>query len=1088
MLISEAEKKPFRDEETVAVLPIIADIISRKTVYLKKYSESEKNILIGNFSTLIRSLETSDIEKLREKISVLDRNLTDCTGTYYYASTDLTKSLMRGKISAFAKRHKISEKDAVKIYCDDLGYSEDKKRQKKNTRLYFTFWVFFTLLFSFLAVYFARVNPFIILLIIFPISEAVKYITDRMSSRMLPLTAVSRLNIDKIPDSAKTLTVITSLISDRDDSLFRQLEEFYLLTRDKNAYFGLLLDFSESESESNDGDQDLINYTTEKISSLNEKYGEYFYFFVRHRVKCNSENKYMGYERKRGALIDLVSLLRSKNNTFSVVYGNKENISDIKYVVTLDRDTKLYSGAVLDMVSAMLHPSNAPVIKNGRVVSGYAIMQPHMRTSLASAGKSYFSSLMTRGGIMSYQSASYDLYQSLFGEGIFCGKGIFDVDAYCELIPNAFKDELILSHDLLEGSRLRCGILADVTLSDSYPSTPSAFFKRLHRWIRGDIQSSLYAKKYVYNKAEKREKNPISSVSRFFIIDNVRRALVPVLSGALILLSLFCEGAQDILLFSALSYLIIPPLCALFSSLKGLNRRFFSQAIPTLGSALWEIFFGVSSIFAYAFVSLDALTKGFIRSRITHRHTLEWTVSSLELRGGFFAQISWSVLSYACGFITLVFARSPLLKCSGLLWSFLPVILLLLSFDIPLRERKPSANKEKLLSWIKDMWSYFDTYVTKAENYLPPDNVQSSPVFAVAHRTSPTNIGMYLVSALAACDCGFIDAHDLYTRLENTLSTIENLPKKHGHLYNWYDTEKLTVLGTPYISTVDSGNFVVSLITLIEGISDYEKDEPRLTDIKERLKSIAYSTDFTVLYSEKRKLFYIGMDTSVEVPSGNCYDLYMSEARSTYYYAVASTQIPAKAWEKLGRPIIGSKGYIGVASWSGSMFEYFMPHLFLPSYANSFSGEALAFAANAQIENRIKGFWGISESGYYAFDLAMNYQYRANGVSRLALDPIIGKEKVIAPYASFLCLPIAEKAAVKNLERLYKYGAYGEHGFYEALDFTVSRVGFTPEIIKSYMSHHVGMSIISAANLCFDNIFVKRFMKNPEMSSVKELL
>jgi len=444
MLISEAEKKPFRDEETVAVLPIVADIISRKTLSLNNCSESEKNILVGNFSKIIRSLEISDIEELREKISVLDRNLSDNPDTYYSVSTDLTKSLLRGRISAFARRHRISEKDAVKIYCDNLGYSEDKKIRKKNIRLYFTFWVFFTLLFSFLAVYFAKVNPFIFLLTIFPVSEAVKYIIDRIASRNLPLTAVSRLDIENIPDNAKTLTVITSLISDKDDSLFRQLEEFYLLTRDKNAYFGLLLDFAESEKENKENDKNLIAYTEEKISELNKKYGEYFYFFLRYRVKSKSENKYMGYERKRGALIDLVSLLRNKDNTFSVVYGNRKNISNIKYVITLDRDTKLYSRAVLDMVSAMLHPSNKPVIKNGRVVSGYAIMQPHMRTSLASAGKSYFSSLMSRGGIIPYQSASYDLYQSLFGEGIFCGKGIFDVDAYVELIPNAFKDELIL--------------------------------------------------------------------------------------------------------------------------------------------------------------------------------------------------------------------------------------------------------------------------------------------------------------------------------------------------------------------------------------------------------------------------------------------------------------------------------------------------------------------------------------------------------------------------------------------------------------------------------------------------------------------
>ncbi len=1088
MLIAEAEKKPFRDEETVAVLPFTADIISRRIASVKKCSDDEKKILIGKCSKIIRSFEMSDTEELRERISVLDRTLSEYPELYYSESTDLTKSLIRGKISAFAKRHKISEKDAVKIYCDNSGYREDKKIRKRNINLYFLFWGFLTVVLSLIILYFSDVNPFVFVLILFPVSEAVKFIADRIASRMLPLSAIPRLKLESIPDNAKTLTLITSLISDKDDTVFRQLEEIYLLSRDKNAFFGLLLDLPESEKEKDEKDDRLIDFAKENISILNKKYGEYFYLFIRYRVKSSSENKYMGYERKRGALIDLVCFLRNKEHTFSVISGNKALISDIKYVVTLDRDTRLYSGALLDMVSAMLHPDNKPVIKNGRVVSGYAIMQPHMRTSLASSGKSYFSSLMSRGGVIPYQSASYDLYQSLFAEGIFCGKGIFDVDVYSELIPNAFKDEVILSHDLLEGSRLRCGVLADVTLSDSHPSTPSAFFKRLHRWIRGDIQSTLYAKRNVYDKSGRLEKNPISGLSKFFIWDNIRRALVPVFAGALILISLFYPGSQNLLVLSALSYLIIPPLLAFLCSLKGINRRFFSQVLPNTGNAIWELFFGISSIFGYAFVSLDALVKGFVRSRITHKHTLEWTVSSLESPGGFFAQISWSVLSYACGFVTLVFAESAFLRCTGLLWSFLPVLLLLLSFDKPSVKKPSPSDKAILLRWLFDMWSYFDSYVNEEENYLPPDNVQESPAFTVAHRTSPTNIGMYLVSCLAACDCGFIDAHSLCTRLENTVNTLENLPKKHGHLYNWYDTQKLTVLGTPYISTVDSGNFVVCLIALTEGISEYESIEPKLTDIKERLKNIAYSADFTVLYSKKRKLFYIGMDTSGEVSDENCYDLYMSEARSSYYYAIANGQIPAKAWQRLGRPIIGSKGYIGVASWSGSMFEYFMPHLFLPSYANSFSGEALAFAANAQMENKVKGFWGISESGYYAFDFAMNYQYRANGVSRLALDPIIGKEKVIAPYASFLSLPIAQKAAVKNLQKLRDYGAYGKHGFYEAVDFTVSRVGLSSEIIKSYMSHHVGMSIISAANICFDNIFVKRFMKNPEMSSVKELL
>ncbi len=1070
------------------VLPFVADVISRRIAGLRDTGDDRSKDLINRCTLLLRSFELTDIEALRAQISVLDRTLSSRPEAHYAKSADLTKALLRGKISSFAKRHRISEKDAANIYCDNRGFYEDKKIRKRNMRIYFFSIAAFTFLISFTVTYFSKSSPIIFFLLLFPISEAVKFITERIFSRLLPVSAVPRLKLDRIPDSAKTLTVITSLISSKDEALFRQLEEFYLSNREDNALFGLLLDLPESKEKNDDNDIELIDFAKENTVLLNEKYGDRFCLFIRDRVRSLSENKYMGYERKRGALIDLVCYLRGKGHDFAVFAGDKKLLSDIKYVVTLDRDTRLYSGAVRDMVSAMLHPDNTPVIKNGRVVSGYAIMQPHMATSLASFGKSYFSSLMSRGGVDPYQSAAFDLYQSLFAEGVFCGKGIFDVDVYSTLIPDAFSDGVILSHDLLEGSRLRCGVLSDVVLSDSHPATPSSFFKRMHRWIRGDIQSTLYAGAYVYDRLGRRIKNPISALSRFFIWDNVRRALVPLCACCVMLLSLLYPYSQNLLTLAALSYIIIPPILGIISSIGGLNRRFFSHVMPTLGNAVWDLLFGIASIFGYAFVSLDALIKGFVRSRITRKKTLEWSVSSLDTAGGFFAQISWSVLSYAGGFITLVFAQGSLLRSTAILWTLLPAILLFLSFDIPRAKKPSSSEKALLLRWLFDMWGFFSTYANEEENYLPPDNVQEFPSLIVAHRTSPTNIGMYLVSALAACDCGFIDPHTLCSRLEKTVTTLENLPKKHGHLYNWYDTKKLTVLGSPYISTVDSGNFVVSVTVLIEGLSEYEKVEPGLLKVKERLKNLADSADFSVLYSQKRKLFYIGMDAADEVSEENCYDLYMSEIRSTCYYAIARTQVPAEHWKKLGRPIIGHKGYLGVASWSGSMFEYFMPHLFLPSYEGSLSGEALAFAANAQIENRIKGFWGISESGYHAFDFAMNYQYRANGVPRLALDPVIGKEKVISPYSSFLCLGIARKAALKNLEKLRAYGAYGKHGFYEAIDFTPSRVGLSSETVKSYMSHHVGMSMISAANVCFDNIFIKRFMRNPEMSSVKELL
>ena len=1089
LLIEEAEKQAFTDKEAVMILPIVGDVVSRRIVLTKDTDSNDFRTLLTRVRGLLRSFEASELEDVRSRISVIDRTLLEHGYKDYFNSEDLSRTMIRTSISDFAKKHRISEKDASIIYCRSNGFEEDVKRRKHLAALYFSIIFIFTVILAFFFTCLTLSSPIIFFLLLFPIGETVKFLTDRLFSHIVRPSAPLRLKLDNIPYEGKTLTLITSLISEKDEGLFRQIEEFYLCNKYDNAYFGLLLDLPESSSPNHRKDKDIITFAKEKIASLNEKYPGRFCMFIRERVKSVSENKYMGYERKRGALIDLSLFLRDMSRRgFEVCIGDKNALSDIKYVITLDRDTRLYAGAVKDMVSAMLHPANKPVVKNDRVVSGYAIMQPHTATSLASFGKSYFSFFTSRGGVDPYQTASFDLYQSLFDEGIFCGKGIFDVDIYCKLIPDAFSDGIVLSHDLLEGSRLRCGVLSDVTLSDSHPATPSSFFKRLHRWTRGDIQSTVYASARISDRSGHRIKNPISVLSRFFIYDNVRRALVPIASCIIILISLAFSYPQSLLTFLAISYLIIPPIFRALSSLRGSRRRFFSHILPSMGNALWDLIFGISSVFAYALVSLDALIKGFVRSRITRRKTLEWSVSSLEIRGGFFSQISWSVLSYTAGLIVLVFARGWFMKTAAILWIALPAVLFALSLPMPHAKKASSSEKARLLRWAFDSWSFFDTYVTEKDNYLPPDNVQEIPSVKIAHRTSPTNIGMYLVSILAACDCGFIDSSSLYQRLERTLNTLEELPKKHGHLYNWYDTEKLSVLGEPYISSVDSGNFVVSLVALCQGIKEYEKNEPRLIDIRKRYEMLAEAADFSYLYSKRRKLFYIGIDASGEVNENSCYDLYMSEARATCYYAIAKGDVTAEHWKRLGRPIISSKGYLGVASWSGSMFEYFMPHLFLPSYDGSLAGEALAFAANAQIENKINGFWGISESSYYSFDPSMNYQYKANGVPALALDPVIGKEKVISPYSSFLCLTVARKAAIRNLEKLKKYGVYGKHGFYEAIDFTRSRVGVSPERIQSYMSHHVGMSIVSAANACYDGIFIKRFMRDPRMSSVRELL
>ncbi len=1086
-----AVRENISDKDAVLILPFIFDIISRKIALLSENDTQE----IEKLYSLCREFSYYDFTVLREKVSVIDKTLAEKGLSEFSDSDEITKNIIRRKISLFAKRHKISEKNSAEIFAENGEFESEKKERKKHICAWFILNGFFSVFLTFTTVLLTKTPIFFAFLLIFPISEFVRYILNLIFSHLLYIEIPYRLKLDKIPDNGKTLVVITSLLSSEDDSVFRDIEEYYLSSREENSRFGLLLDLPAYKKAKKENDGELIEYAKKKTEELNKKYGEKFCLFIRKRVFSKSENTYMGYERKRGAIIDLILFMRGKSDSFIVKIGDFSFLSEAKYLFTLDRDTRLFGSALLKSVSSMMHPKNRPIIKKNRVVSGYGVMQTHISTSLASYGKTYFSSLLSPlGGKDMYENASFDLYQSLFGEGVFCGKGIFDVDAFCELIPDTFADGVVLSHDILEGGILRCGILSDISLCDSHPRSPASFFSRLHRWIRGDTQSTLYSSCYVKNRFSERVKNPISPLSRFFILDNVRRALVPLFAALSLILSVFLlknSHFQGIIALTALSYAIFPPIFSIltsFSSISGSLRRFFSGALPRVGSSLFELFFGISSVFAYAVISLDALFKGFVRSRITHKKTLSWTVSSHEIKNCVFSQISWGILSYICGFLALSFGASATLRFFGILWIFLPLTLLLLS--IPRKGKKAVSESEKaqILRLNYDMWSFFAKYVTEKENFLPPDNVQFVKKEKVAHRTSPTNIGMYLLSCLAACDCGFIDAHSLYERLDNSLNTVERLPKKYGHLYNWYDTETLDILGEVYISSVDSGNFIASLIVLSEGLDDYKAHEKRLENIKVRLENIINSTDFSKLYCNERNLFYIGIDASGVGRRENCYDLYMSESRTLSYIVIAKKAIPEKHWTSLSRTAVSKNGYSGILSWSGSMFEYFMPRMFLPAYENSLSGEALAFAAYAQQRRTHRGVWGISESGYHAFDSEMNYQYRANGVPCLALDPSIGKEVTISPYASFLSLPVLGKNVFKNLERLKSFGMYGEHGFYESLDMTASRVGNSPECVRSYMSHHVGMSIISATNYAFDNIFVKRFMKNPEISSARELL
>ena len=421
----------------------------------------------------------------------------------------------------------------------------------------------------------------------------------------------------------------------------------------------------------------------------------------------------------------------------------------------------------------------------------------------------------------------------------------------------------------------------------------------------------------------------------------------------------------------------------MISSFQNVSKRFSSKVMTSIWQNIFGAAFDLSSLAYRAFISLDAILRSLFRMFVTKRKMLSWvTASEGELKSkGFILYIRKMFLSAVLGLVFVIFAPFGAYKILGLMWLFFPVTAYIMGKENgdsinelrSFQERKLDTNSEnKLKIYISDMWKFYAATVNKRDNHLPPDNIQFFPIESTAHRTSPTNIGLYLLSVLSARDFDLIDAKTMCSKLDATVSTVEKMEKWNGHLYNWYDTKTLNVIGSRFISTVDSGNFAACLTALKEGIKEYDPD----ADIIYRIEKILDDMKFHALYNNSRDLFYIGFDEESDSYGENCYDLYMSEAKITSYFAIARREIPKKHWQKLGRTLIKESGYMGLASWTGTAFEYFMPNLILPLYKNSLSYEAHRFALREQAKRRAKydntEVWGISESGFYAFDFDMN--------------------------------------------------------------------------------------------------------------------
>ncbi len=1115
---NQDENRYFKLSELGALQTIIGVLCVDKIVeeINKSNYKTGNSGVIGLVIEQIYSLSEIDFEFVLSTVSVTEKILRiDPDGTYCRCDKE-TVNMYRRKISEICGRDGVDELKIVNKYVNLAKESEGKgssityyimkDSENKWGRLYFILLRVLPLIgVIILSVISVKSNSTLLLLLsvfsFFPIRSLVKMIAESCISQNHSSDIIPRININSIPDDGKTMILYTCVLSNAEigDSLFRKIEKYACAYKDNNLKFGVLFDFKDADQAKLTDDEMIIAEAkkwTDKINSKNRSLTLYW----RDRTYSESERKYMGNERKRGAQEELFSHLYGQQTSL-YTYGEVTN--GVRYVLALDSDSEIMYDHIMKLIGTALHPYNQceyrTAVGGVSVSKGYGIIQPKAVLSLKGIDKrcEYLIHKYAFEGRSSYESAAFSLYQKLFGIGTYCGKGLINVEAYNKCLVGAFPKETILSHDIPEGLRIRCGFASDISIFDSPPASYKSERKREHRWLRGDLQSLVLAKKYIYDKKGDKYKNTFSYTERMILIEPLYKIILDALRVPAVILSLYTSTFLGGVIF------IIFISDEIFSFVKnaigsiGVPKRKYLSRIPDYYSAtIFTTAYNILSAADRCVLSFDVLFRTYYRMKISRCKLLEWTV--FDPRAGtdrstlkdHLYLLKTSVVIGALSIMFSLLAKSPymlMLLLIGLSFCVFPFWM----YSLSKVKNSIDTNHQSSDSLRKDalrMWQYFSCYVNEKTNHLPPDNVTFLPEFRIAERTSPTNIGMYMLSVLNAFDFGFIDGDELYRRLSCTVETVKSLEKWHGHLYNWYDTKNMTVLYPAYVSTVDSGNFVVSLLTVKNGLY---KVGALFDNLISDIDALISGADFSKLYNRKRDLFYIGYNSIKSEYDKNVYDLYPSEMLTTSFYAVANGVVPQSHIKALSRIFSDGEDVSTMLSWNGSTFEYFMPSIFLPNENKTERGEMLLSAHFYQ-----KAFtadfcgidiYGSSESAFYDFDDARNYAYKAHGAASLALSPNAHLDRVYAPYSLYL---MAEyDSEISNvLDALGETNLSGKYGLYDAVDLTQKRVGKGYGVTRLYMSHHIGMSITSLANYCLTNINRKRFMSSPKLYAAEHLL
>jgi hypothetical protein len=1115
---------------------------------------------------------------------------------------------------------------------------------------------------------------FALLLALLPATQGGVDLINSTVSSLLHAEALHKLDFSKgVPADATTLVVVPTLLLHEAQvrSLFDELEARYLANQDPNIHFGLLTDLADSATRPLDEDRHpLVRMATHAIDELNSKYagskGGSFVMLHRHRVYNSRQGVWMGWERKRGKLLDLNKLLLQEGDSFPIKAGPMGVLKNIRFVITLDSDTQLPRGTAARMIGTLAHPLNQAIIdpKLRMVTKGYGILQPRVGVSVSSASRSRMAALYSgETGFDIYTRAVSDVYQDLFGEGIFAGKGIYEVSVLHQVLDKRFPRNSLLSHDLIEGAYTRAGLVTDIEIIDDYPSHYSAHMRRKHRWVRGDWQIAQWIFNQVPDEEGRLVENPISTISRWKIFDNLRRSLIEPVTFLLLVAGWFVLTGGPLYWTAATLVLLLLP--ALVQLGFDLGRALLKLSVPaardgfkTLWNSAGMMLLNLAFLPHHMLLSLDAIFRSMARRFISGKHMLEWeTAAQAEAGVAKKTPLDWylrlsPVVSLVIAALLAWHHRGALAPAAPVLvlWACAPLISKWLNSppaqrEAPLRPGDIVFLKQQALA----IWHYFAEFGDARNHWLIPDNVEEQGMHQVL-KLSPTNLGMLFNARQAAYEFGFLTLPEFAEATLGTLGTLDKLEKQRGHIYNWYDIETLQPIPPFIVSAVDSGNLAAGFYTLHTGALDLlkrpvlemeaftglelvreaasapqpkkngaprsgglaraslrsrvrelletrgaasadaaelawsasearrrevalasyveqylpwllpqfdavfaleglpSKDEAPLYGVpalenavafvgeleerlvgalknvsqgaeesraiealrallpaaSERLRRLevdiatiaglaernAEAMEYGFLLVEERQLLSIGYDGKTGELHSACYDLLASEARIASFLAVAKNDIPQKSWFQLDRSHVLVKGRPCLLSWTGTMFEYLMPALWMRNFPDTLIAQSLEAAALIQLEH-VRGIpWGISESGFASTDALGRYGYQAWGIPKLALKYGAEDGPVISPYSTFLALPMLRTEAITNLRKMAAMGWMGPFGFYEAADYTQGRAakGQSPELVRSWMAHHQGMSLLAVTNLLRDNVFQRWFHANARVRAAELLL